>query len=431
MGNSVVFSGNPEEFKTQIYGTNSNQPIAVQTDSNGNLIASLTSNNSTNNPCNIPLTAFGDLRATNLTPMAGWTFNYNINSDYIVTTTANSGTVTQGDSMAILSTSTTNNGSAKIATRKVLRYSPGLGGLARFTAVFTTGVASSQQIIGLGDDPDGFFFGYNGTDFSILRIQNSSLNWTSQANWNVDKMDGTGSSGMTLDPTKGNVYTIQYQWLGFGVINFYITSNTTGEPILVHSIHYPNAYTVPSVYNPSFPLTAKVTNSGNTSNIVLKTPSAMAFCEGDGYSQAIITRNSASASLSLTTPTNQNVLTLLNTSTFSGKTNRTRVRLDFVSTSNESAKATTFKLIRNATFGTALTYTAINANTSVIQYSSTSTSATGGIQIFTFETPINFGSQLFLSSLNIFIAPGETLTLQATSANNTQVDCALSWEELW
>ncbi|WP_125154785.1 hypothetical protein [Clostridium rectalis] len=431
MGNSVVFSGNPQQFQTQIYGSNGNQPVAIKTDSNGNLLTTLSEADGTNNPYSIPLTAFNDLRSINLTPMAGWTFNYNINSDYIVTTTANGGTATQGDSMAILNTNTSNNGSSKIATRKVLRYSPGLGALARFTAVFTAGALNSQQIIGLGDDTDGLYFGYNGTTFSILRIQNGTLNWISKDDWNVDKMDGSGPSQMTLDPTKGNVYSIQYQWLGFGVINFYITSTLTGQPMLVHRIQYPNTATVPSVYNPSFPLTAKVLNSGNTSNIVLKTPSAMAFCEGDGYSQAIITRNSISNSISSLVPSNLNALTLLNTSTFVGKVNRTRIRLDFVSTSIQGLAAVTFKLIRNATFGTGLSYNSINSNTSVIQYSTTQTTATGGIQIFSFESPVNLGSQLFLNSLNIFLAPGETLTLQATSTGTNQIDCSFSWEEMW
>ncbi|WP_125154784.1 hypothetical protein [Clostridium rectalis] len=431
MSNSVVFSENPQNFQTQIYGSNGNQSEAVKTDSNGNLLTTLSATDGTNNPYNIPLTAFNDLRSTNLTPMAGWTFNYNINSDYIISTTANSGTITQGDSMAILSTTTSSNGSAKIETRKVLRYSPGLGALARFTAVFTEGVLNSQQIIGLGDDTDGFYFGYNGTSFSILRIQNGTLDWISKTNWNIDKMDGSGPSQMTLDPTKGNVYSIEYQWLGFGVISFYITSTITGQPILVHRIQYPNTATVPSVYNPSFPLVAKVLNSGNTSNIVLKTPSAMAFCEGDGYSQAIVTKNSIPSSVSLNSPTNRNVLTLLNTSTFAGKVNRTRIQLDFISTSSSGNRAVTFKLIRNATFGTTLTYTPINSNTSVIQYSTTQTSATSGIQIFTFETPTNSGTQLLLNSLNIILAPGETLTLQATSSNDVQLDCSISWNELW
>jgi hypothetical protein len=75
--------------------------------------------------------------------------------------------------------------------------------------------------------------------------------------------------------------------------------------------------------------------------------------------------------------------------------------------------------------------TSINVNTSVIQYSTTTTFATGGAQILTFEDTSNNATQLLLSTLNITLAPGETLTLQATSSNNTQLDCSMSWEELW
>jgi hypothetical protein len=173
-----------------------------------------------------------------------------------------------------------------------------------------------------------------------------------------------------------------------------------------------------------------VLNTGSAS-VVLKTPSAMAFCEGHGYSQAIMTKNSASASVSLATPTNQNVLTLLNYTTFASKTNRVQVILTVISTSVEGAKAVSFKLIRNATFGATLSYTPVNVNTSVIQYSTTTTSATGGSQVFAFEAPINSGAVLFVNALQIFLAPGETMTLQATSANATQADCSISWEELW
>jgi len=316
MANSTVFSDTPQELQTQIFGVSSNATKAIQTDSAGNLLTTLSTADGSNTAYSVPITAFGDSRSTTLTPMTGWTFNYNVNSSYIVSTTANGGTVTQANTMGVISTSTASTGSAKIATRKVLRYSPGFGSLARFTAVFTTGVVNSQQIIGAGDDSEGFYFGYNGAAFSILRIQNGTSNWTAQTSWNGDKMNGTGTSGMTLDTTKGNVYEIEFQWLGYGVISFYIISTTTGQPVLVHRIQYPNTATTPSVFNPNFPITAKVINSGNTSNIVLQTPSAMGFCEGDGFNSAIVSKNSISASASFTAPTNQNVLTLQNTSTF-------------------------------------------------------------------------------------------------------------------
>jgi len=39
---------------------------------------------------------------------------------------------------------------------------------------------------------------------------------------------------------------------------------------------------------------------------------------------------------------------------------------------------------------------------------------------------------LLIDSLDIYVNPGETLTLQATStADTTQLDCSMSWKELW
>ncbi|WP_141541750.1 hypothetical protein [Bacillus thuringiensis] len=124
----------------------------------------------------VPSTAFGDVRSAEILPVVGWTFNYNINSDLINTTLTGSGTVSASDSMGIIESGPTSNSTAKIETIKALRYTPGLGALIRFTAVFTTGIQNSTQIIGIGDDLDVFFFGYNGTSFGILRRQNGTDN---------------------------------------------------------------------------------------------------------------------------------------------------------------------------------------------------------------------------------------------------------------
>lgn len=70
------------------------------------------------------------------------------------------------------------------------------------------------QLMGVGDDLDGFFFGYNGSSFGILRRQNGTDNWIPQSAWNNDTFDGNGRSGVALNATQGNVYSIQYQWLG-------------------------------------------------------------------------------------------------------------------------------------------------------------------------------------------------------------------------
>jgi hypothetical protein len=39
-----------------------------------------------------------------------------------------------------------------------------------------------------------------------------------QASWNGDKLDGTGASGYTLDPTKATILFTDYEWLGMGSV---------------------------------------------------------------------------------------------------------------------------------------------------------------------------------------------------------------------
>ncbi|MEB9535980.1 hypothetical protein P9Z76_30620 [Bacillus cereus] len=275
--------------------------------------------------------AFGDVRSAELLPFVGWTFNYNINSDLINTTLTGSGTVSASDSMGIIETGSTSNSSAKIETNKALRYTPGFGALIRFTAVFTTGTQNSTQIIGIGDELDGFFFGYNGTSFGILRRQNGTDNWIPQSSWNTDKFDGTGFSLVTLNPSQGSVYTIQYQWLGFGDIRFFIENPSTGEPTLVHIIQYSNAYTIPSIMNPTLPIMAQVINSTNSNNIVLKTSSAIGILEGNGNTNSLVTRNSFNNTKIGIGNIETSIFSLQNKSIFQSKLNRVRVQLDMIS----------------------------------------------------------------------------------------------------
>ena len=106
-------------------------------------------------------------------------------------------------------------------------------------------------------------------------------NLIEQSAWNVDTLDGSGKeknpSAITLDPTKGNVFQIKYQWLGFGTIKFFIEHADDGLLHLVHTIAYANTNTTPSVDNPTLPLCLAAKNTSNTSDIVLRSGSLAGF----------------------------------------------------------------------------------------------------------------------------------------------------------
>lgn len=105
--------------------------------------------------------------------------------------------------------------------------------------------------------------------------------FVSQSSFNVDKLDGNGPSGMTLDQTKGNVYEINFQYLGFGNSTFNIEDPETGKFTTFHNIKNANSRTTTVLKNPNVSVLATSANIGGTTNTQLKTASMGSFIEGN------------------------------------------------------------------------------------------------------------------------------------------------------
>jgi len=370
---------------------------------------------------------FGNLSTTQISPQIQLQFPYTINTDLVKTSVTGSGAVTHSVPFAVCSTTAASSSSARVSSKDNLHYRTGQGGLCMFTAIFTEGVAGSVQEVGLGDSQDGLLFGYNGTSFGINRRSNSSDNYIPQSTWNKDKMNGTGSSGVTLDPTKGNVYKIQYQWLGFGVINFFIESQTTGNFILVHQISYPNQNTTTSVLNPSMPLTLSASNTSNTTNIVVKCPSIAAFVEGNISGESVLySINNQKTGVT----TQLNILTIKCNATFGGISNRKQVRPIQLSIANTSNADAIFRLHVNPTLGGSPSYTDINTNSSVVSYDVAGTTVASGKIISSFYLNGNRELLVDLSLYPFTLNNSDILTISATSSGAAIVASAsISWGE--
>ncbi len=105
-----------------------------------------------------------------------------------------------------------------------------------------------------------------------------------QSDWNGDKMDGSGPSGVLLDKTKINIYQIGIQFLGAGPVSFIIEgglSNADPDFIVVHTIKYPNTLLRTSIGNPCFPFRAVINSVGSTTNLTMKVPCYAGSIEGD------------------------------------------------------------------------------------------------------------------------------------------------------
>ena len=102
-----------------------------------------------------------------------------------------------------------------------------------------------------------------------------------QSEWSVDVMDGTGPSGMIFDPQKGNVFDIQYQYLGYGDAYFAIEDYRTGKFTAVHIIQNANHVTSTVLRDPTFFITWEAKNVGSTSGIITRGASGSGFVDGE------------------------------------------------------------------------------------------------------------------------------------------------------
>jgi len=83
---------------------------------------------------------------------------------------------------------------------------------------------------------------YRGVTASACVVSKTINTRYPQSSWNIDKMDGTGPSLMTLDLTKMQMFYADYTWYGAGGIRFGFKNNR-GEVVYCHRIPNNNVNT--------------------------------------------------------------------------------------------------------------------------------------------------------------------------------------------
>jgi hypothetical protein len=244
-----------------------------------------------------------------------------------------------------------------------------------------------------------------------------------QPTWNRDTVDW-------LDPTKGNVYSIAIQYLGFGNISFYVEDQETGSPILVHMIEYANKNILPSVGNPTFRIGWLARNNGNTTDLVVSGASAAGFIEGKNLIDTI-----PRAVESITTAigiTQTNVITVRNRFHFGDKINRADIVPLLISMGTESNKGSFFRLVANPEFAGDINFSYVDQQSSVAEVSTDQVVLVPGTGRFiasflVTQQGLVIGSSDFQSR----IFPDDWLTLSAavTATPASVMTASAVWQE--
>ena len=165
--------------------------------------------------------------------------------------TATGGTITYSanESTVSLNVTTSSGSEAVRQTYRVMPYQPGKGLLIMATFVMSAGQTNLRQRVGYFNTENGVFFQKDGTTNSFVLRTNttgtpSDARTVTQANWNGDKLDGTGASGLTLDTSKAQILWMDFEWLGVGSVRCGFIIN--GQYIICHTFN--NANDLDKVY---------------------------------------------------------------------------------------------------------------------------------------------------------------------------------------
>lgn len=196
--------------------------------------------------------------------------------------TGTGSTFNQNRASTTLSVSGSTAGTRVRQTFRRFAYIPGKSQLALITFVHGALAEGINRKIGLFDDENGIFLDTSGGTVRITRRTYTSGsavdNVVPQADWNLDRLDGTGPSGLTLDLTKCQIFVIDYEWLGVGRVR--VGFDINGMTIYTHE--FVNANNLNAVYmsTPNLPLRYEIENTGTGGAAELEAICSTVISEG-------------------------------------------------------------------------------------------------------------------------------------------------------
>lgn len=443
----------PEEYDS-IYGEQLNNVLRLYFNRINNVLGQLVTNGTfgtETDPFYVAINgtntdAFGRLRVSNPVTLFDSSHRYADNNLWAnsITGTA-AATFNANEGLVDLTVGTASGDQIIRETIKVFSYQPGKSLLVMNTFIFGTAKAGLRQRAGYYGAANGIYFERDGT--TNYMVERSSVTGVltdtrvAQSNWNIDKMNGSGPSGLTLDSSKAQILYMDVEWLGLGTVRTGFIID--GKFVPVHNFNHANLITTTYITTASLPLRYEMTNTAATASAsTLKQVCSTVISEG-GYE---LRGAQLSAGTTITTPktlttagsfypvvsirlksTRLDAIVILTAISILGVTNNANYKWEVV------AQGTT----TGGTWVSAGTSSAVEYNITGTAFSSTG----GRILASGFFQGSNQGASsvdilkeaLFANQLERqpFTATPYELTLACTAASNgDQVLGSVDWEEV-
>ena len=414
--------------------------VVMLADQYGNLVGPA-------NPSGAAVDAFGRARISQPYTIFDGFNRFADNGKYNYSNTAGGTYGFTSNTASIDYTLTTTSGAYVYAeTKKVFAYQPGKSLQVLTTFVLNPAKTNLRQRVGYFGTNNGFFLERSD---DVYLVKRSSVTGTPvdtkvpQSSWNMDKLDGTGPSLLTLDLDNPQILFTDIEWLGVGSVRMGFVIN--GQFIHCHTFHHANLTTAPKgayIQTACLPIRNEIENTGTTaSNSTFKRICSTVISEGGyelyGKPRTIGIEPVGSNTVQcVTAGTYYPIVSIrLHSNTLDGIVLPKQIDLLPISAANYK-----WKIVQGATITGAVWANA--ASDSIVQYN-TNTTATmsGGTDLnagYVSSTVQGGGSVAITDGIfnyqlerNTFTNTATTWTLAVTSGTNTSnVAGQILWEEL-
>lgn len=148
-------------------------------------------------------------------------------------------------------------------TRTRINYEPGKNNVAQLSVLFGTGTGVTQRV-GVFDAGSGLFLEVVASGPRLVRrtsVSGAPVDAViPQTLWSLDRLNGSGISGKTLDLTRIQMLVIDFQFVAVGVVRFGFLID--GIVVYVHELIQANAGVDPMMATFSLPLRYEISGTG-------------------------------------------------------------------------------------------------------------------------------------------------------------------------
>ena len=290
------------------------------------------------------------------------------------------------ESTVDLNVTTANGDKATRQTRQYFRYQPGKSQLVIITVNFGAGQANTVKRVGYFDDDNGFYIKEEAGAVSI--VKRSKVTGTvvetevAQSAWNQDPADGTGDSGVTLNPALSQIWFITAEWLGVGSVTVGMFYDK--QPIALQTFHHANRAGTTATYTTThnLPVRYEIENEAlAASTSELKTICCSVISEGGLEDDRGYPFSASNGTTTVNVTTRRPILSIRPKTSFNSVVNRSQIITNTVNTI-AFGNGAFIEIVYNGAL-TGASFASVNAS-STCERDVDATGITGGIVIDSF-----------------------------------------------